>query len=99
MPGPCHGLNVCFPPNSHVEVLARKVIFRSGAFGMYLGLDEAMRVGPRGGISALLRGRDLSLSLHQELSEEVAVYRPRSGLSPGVESAGTLILGFQPPEL
>ena len=36
-----------YPPNSSVEGLIPNVmVFRSGAFGNYLGLDEAMKVEP-----------------------------------------------------
>ena len=61
----CYGLNVCVPPNSYIEALTPKVmVLGGGAFGMWLGLDEVVRVGPYDGISALVRtGRDQSLVL------------------------------------
>lgn len=41
------------PPGSHAEAPAPRLILVGGAFGRELSLDEAMRVGPHGGISVL----------------------------------------------
>ena len=42
---------------------------------------------------------ELFLAILRGHGEKMTIYKPESGFSPGTESAGTLILDFQAPEL
>lgn len=79
-------------PNSDVEVLIPSVMaLGGGVFGRWLGIDEALRVGPCDGISALMRrGRDTGASplCPGGCREKTAIYKPEGGLSQRTESAG-----------
>ena len=85
------------PPNSYVEAITPNVtVFGAGAFERSLYLDEVMRVGPHGRISALIRRdtRELSVSLSlscEGTSQKVAGCKP--GREPSLEPnhASTLI--------
>lgn len=62
-----------FPLNSYGEALSLSVVvFGDGAFGMYLGLGEVVRVGTSWWDCALLKGdmRELSLSFSLHVSTE-----------------------------
>lgn len=61
-----------FLPKAYVEALTPNVtVSGGGAFGKWQGLDEVMRMGPHGGISALVRrGSDWSsISFYQVWSQ------------------------------
>lgn len=62
-------MNVWVSQNSYVEVLTpNRMVFGDGAFGMWLGLDEVMRVQLHEGISTLIKRDIRELMLSHTLS-------------------------------
>ena len=79
-----------FPKFICWNLSSKVMVFGSEAFGKWLdNMGGALTTGIR----------VLTPSTMGGVSKKTAIYEPGSGLSPDRESANTLTLGFQPPEV